>query len=216
MPKPRASGYTPSPLLWGAVLGGFAGGQVWLLAGRPDGCYAGWCVLAGAALGLVAGWCLCRAAGLGPLRVHPVEATLLLLSGLAQCFLLNDFVATNVRDADRAVELRFVVADGRTGAPIPGARVRLSLEDEPKAHGARTAPDGTARLVADCYGSERIGWFTTTRKVYLIGWEVLVSKAGYAQAGPILLSEHTGQSLDEGELPPPPVPVRLHKLRKGP
>jgi hypothetical protein len=129
--------------------------------------------------------------------------------GCGQLFVLNDFVATNVSREETAVALEFVVVDGRTKAPVPGARVQVSMEDSLKGNAGTTGPDGTVRLEVLCDGSRRVGWFTEARAVYLVGWQLQVSCAGYAPVGPTSLADFTEARRSADDCPPPPITVEL-------
>jgi hypothetical protein len=214
MSKPQANGHKPSLTLWGTVLGGFVGGQFWLAACYPDGWLPGWCVLAGAALGLITGGVLRHAVGWAPSQVGPLQGLLLLYFGLGQWFILNDFVATTGRDEDKEVPLRLVVLDGQTHAAVPGARVMLSLEAEPRSYQADTDSEGIAKFTVLCHAQVGAGWFVARRSVYFYGWHLHVSKAGYTEVGPTWLGEYIEPRLPYADLPPPPISIKLAREPK--
>ena len=140
--------------------------------------------------------------------VWVVFLLLLAVSLVAECSEVAYWIGS------QEVELRFVVVDADTGAPVEGATVLVSRQyrTEERPAEARTGPDGTARVVIDCTTAGRSGLFVNDGSADFGAWQFEVLKDGYGRAGPLELIESTGREAARlKNLPPPPIPVELKK-----
>jgi hypothetical protein len=145
-----------------------------------------------------------------------VAATALFGGGL----LLWQALTVHVKAGTRDIELRFVVVDATTGAPLRGVKVYLLgpkavrdyLVAEWPFHEGQTDAEGRVTLVAECRTSGKLNAFETTDVVHFSPWQFVAWLEGYVRAGPEFVGQYTGWERPFSDRPPP---IRI-ELRKQP
>lgn len=108
----------------------------------------------------------------------------------------------------RTVPIQFAIVDAETGRPVPGARVKLSRQND-RHHALTSSSDGLASLTFKPGCDERIyllGGLVYT--VYYSNWELEVDAEGYERVKS-LLSEYRGDTRYPGNIVPPPIVIRV-------
>jgi hypothetical protein len=110
------------------------------------------------------------------------------------------------------VELRFLVVDAQTRAPIEGASVMLSRPGKDYGREVKTGPDGAASLTVSCWTACKSSFFEYSGSVMFWDWEINVSKDGYGSICKVELPYWKGGIRDIGDADPPPIRVELKRL----
>ena len=113
-------------------------------------------------------------------------------------------------DGHANVRLDFVVIDAASLSPIPGARVRLTVETEPK-YLAVTDADGHAIILPQVMTGGRTSFMglRDTRAV-IYPWALEAEASGYQPFAEALRSFTEAPSFHDGSTPPP-ITIRLRK-----
>lgn len=124
------------------------------------------------------------------------------------------------RVGHRPTTLTVAVLDAETGAPVPGARVRvywpaLWAPDRVEEAAGDTGRDGRTTLRLNCRTVTHEG-LLHSRGVLVYPQAYIAARAdGFAPSEPAWLSEKTGRARDLGGPEPPPVRLVLRRKRPG-
>ena len=144
----------------------------------------------------------------GPLSVRSVRS-------LAAAVALAALVALAARGCEpvrywqgsKVLRIDVVVVDAETGAPVPGASVRLTPNAGPRSS-AITGPDGAASLVHQFSTSGTSTWLENRGSVIFHAVDIEVEAPGYVPLK-TMLSDHLGaaQEIDKPDPPRFQVPI---------